>query len=251
MRLLIATLSITIFAVLIPSCKNDKPIEIIDESNSLKVTVQPVFGAQTLYLDSTYTTVEGYDVQFTDIKFYAENIRNGSSVLHDAALFDYRTTGITLFDLKGEPEDFASLQANLGVDAAINHNDPTAFANASMLNIANANDMHWGWNPGYIFVKIEAKVDTIQDGNPLFDHSVVFHVGADVNLQTLSYSAINWQALGAGKHFFPLKLDMAGFLQNGAQSIDLKNEFSSHTAPGQEVLSLKVMTNFKAAITEY
>ena len=251
MRLLISTLIITIFAVLINSCKEEKPPVIVEESNSLKITVQPVFGTQTLYLDSTYTTFQGHDVQFTDIKFYAENIRNGSKVLLDAALFDYRATGITLFDVKGEPVDYSSLQANLGVDSAINHDDPTAFDNASMLNIANANDMHWGWNPGYIFVKIEAKVDTIQDANPLFNHNVVFHIGADVNLQTFSFTGINWQAIGAYQYLFPLKLDLAVFLENGAQTIDLKNEYSSHTAPGQEILSMKVITNFKAAMSEY
>ncbi len=111
--------------------------------------------------------------------------------------------------------------------------------------------MHWGWSSGYIFMKVEAKVDTIPNGIPLFDHSVVFHIGQDVNLQTLSFDGINWQATGTNAYRYPLKLDMAKFLQNGAQTIDLKTEHTSHTAPGQEVLSLKVIENFKAAISEF
>ncbi|NRA10882.1 MAG: hypothetical protein HRT57_02875 [Crocinitomicaceae bacterium] len=117
-----------------------------------------------------------------------------------------------------------------------------------MLNIANANDMHWGWSPGYIFVKIEAKADTIIDANDIFDHNIVFHVGKDVNLQTLDYTNLNWLALGNDVHELQLELSMSTFLQ-GTQTIDLKTEFSSHASAGQEVLTLKVMESFKEAIT--
>ena len=99
--------------------------------------------------------------------------------------------------------------------------------------------------------KVEAKVDTIPDGIALFDHNVVFHIGKDVNVQLLSFSNINWQQTGDLNYHFPLKLDMQTFLQNGTQTIDLQTEYTSHTASGQEVISLKVIENFKAAISEY
>ena len=230
------------------ACKDDEVVVCDDNSSYLNITVQPVFDTENLYLDSVYTTAEGYDVKFTDIKFYMEDIKNGSLTLFDAALFDYRTRGPLLLNTEGVPDGFGSLDANLGVQSSVNHNDPSAFPNNSMLNIVNSNDMHWGWNPGYIFVKVEAKVDTIQNGIPLFDHNVVFHIGKDENLQLLSFSNLNWQATGLD-YTLPLKLDMALFLQNGTQTIDLKNEYSSHTAAGQEALSMKVITNFRDAIT--
>lgn len=238
--------------VVFSSCKDDK---VDDPGNSevtqLKVSVQPVYGGETLYLDSTYSTSEGYDVQFTNLKFFAEDVRGPASQLDDASLFDYRITGTALFTKEGAPADFTSLEGNLGVQSSINHSDPSAFPNESILNISNSGDMHWGWNPGYIFIKVEAKVDTIPDGIALFDHNVVFHIGQDVNLQTLSFSAINWQQTGDLSYHFPLKLDMQTFLQNGTQTIDLQTEYTSHTASGQEILSLKVIENFKAAISEY
>ena len=108
--------------------------------------------------------------------------------------------------------------------------------------------MHWDWNPGYIFVKIEAKVDTIQDGISLFDHNVIFHVGKDENLKSLSFDNINWVNIG-DEHVFSLKLDLLHFLDTGSSSIDLKIEHTSHTSTGQEVLSDKIMTNFKESLT--
>jgi len=245
-------LSMIALAIVFTSCKDKvegEPCEPV--TGQLSVSVQPVFGSEVLYLDSTYITAEGYGVQFTDLKFFAEDVRGTSQQLKDASLFDYRVTGVDLFTGEGRPEDFTSLSGNLGVQASLNHNDPSAFPNESVLNISNSGGMHWDWNPGYIFIKVEAKVDTIPDGIDLFDQTVVLHVGKDENLQTFSFSNINWQQTGEMSYHFPLKLDMQKFLQNGPQTIDLKTENTSHTAPGQEALSLKVIQNFNAALSEY
>lgn len=234
------------------ACDDDVVQPPVDTStDQLRVELQPMFGGQILHLDSTYTTVEGYDVQFTDLKMIAENVRNGSKQLLDAALFDYREIGTHFFTATGKVAEAGTLTANLGVQSTVNHGDPSAFSNESVLNISNSGGMHWGWSSGYIFMKVEAKVDTIPNGIPLFDHVVVLHIGQDINLQSLSFGGINWQQTGTNAYRFPLKLDMAKFLQNGSQTIDLKTEYTSHTAPGQEVLSLKVIQNFKAAISEF
>jgi hypothetical protein len=242
--------SVALVSLLFTACKEETTGTPYSASNGvLKVTVQPTFGGEFLQLDSTYTTVEGYGVRFTDLKFFAENIRGEEQIL-DAAFFDYRETGTLLFQTSGTPVKVPMLSANLGV-GAINHDDPSAFPVGSVLNINNSGGMHWGWSPGYIFIKIEAKVDTIPDAIPLFDHSVVFHIGKDVNLQTLAFPGISWTQYATDSYQASLKLDMSTFLQNGGQNIDLKTEYTSHTAAGQEVLSLKVIENFKAAISEF
>ncbi len=220
-------------------------------TGQLSVSVQPVFGGEILHLDSAYTTAEGYSVQFTDLKFFAEDVRGPMSQLKDASFFDYRESGINLFTAEGSPDNYGTLEGNLGVQASLNNSDPAAFSNENVLNISNSGGMHWGWNPGYIFMKVEARVDTILDGNDLFDHNVIFHVGKNENLQNFSFSNVNWQQMGDMSYNFPLKLDMQQFLQNGSQTIDLKTEFTSHTAPGQEALSLKLIQNFNASLSEY
>ncbi|MDX2362095.1 MAG: hypothetical protein QNK23_14905 [Crocinitomicaceae bacterium] len=249
MKILQKGIIVLISALVLFSCKNEESTmcDITPEEN-LRISVLPVFGSQVLYLDSTYITQEGYGVQFTDIKFYMGDPHNGANQIIDAGLFDYRERGTTMLMTVGNPDDYPSLEAVLGIDSAINHGDPVAVDPASMLYISNANDMHWGWNPGYIYLKIEAKVDTIPDATPLFNHNVVFHIGKDENLQQFSFPNITWMDAG-GLHDFSLRLDMKEFLENIASPIDLKTEFSSHTAAGQEVISNKVITNFQAAIT--
>lgn len=247
-------LGVLLLSMILFSCKEDEPTVCPpnpEPQDQLRISVQPTFGASTLYLDSVVTTQEGYNLKFTDIKFYMQDVRNGSNQMLDAGLFDYRERGTVLLQTFGEKNNYSSLQANLGVDAAINHNDPSAFPNESMLNIVNSNDMHWGWSPGYIFVKIEGKADTINDAIDLFDHNIVFHTGLDVNLQSLDFSNLIWQDQGSGVYELQMKLDMATFLQGSSQSIDVQTEYSTHSAVGQEVLTLKVMQNFKEALTLY
>jgi hypothetical protein len=240
-----------ILVVTLVSCKDDVVEEPTPVSDYLKITLQPVHGANNLSLDDTITTVEGYKVQYTDLKCYFSSVKNGGNILTQAGLFDYKENGTFLLQDVGKKADYSSLTAYLGVDPAVNHDDPSAFSNNSPLNIANANDMHWDWNPGYIFIKVEAKVDTIVDGVDNLNHFVIFHVGTDAFIQNMSFSSLNWQTVSEHLSVLPLKLDMAKFLQNGAQTIDLKTEHTSHSAAGQGTLSLKVIQNFKDAISTY
>lgn len=244
-------LLLLVFPALLLSCKKDKPkpASPVIVEDQLSITVQPEFGNTAFYLDSTYMTDDGVAIQFTDIKFFAGDWKNGSKSLIDAALFDYRQNGTAFISVKKSPDDFQALQGYLGIGAAANHSDPTAYPNEHPLNITNAGGMHWGWNPGYIFIKVEARADTIPDGIPLFDHNIVLHVGTDAFLRTLDFPAVNWTKLAEHSWKAGMKLDMQRFLSNGTQVIHLKTEYTSHSAPGQEAVSIKAIENFAAALS--
>ncbi|MFM7006665.1 MAG: MbnP family protein [Flavobacteriales bacterium] len=237
-----------IFLVFVASCGKDKPAE---PKKMLQVDLQPVFGGLPFYMDSIYTTTEGYKVKFTELKCYFTLFQSGDTALQQASLFDYRETGSLLFKREGDYTKFANLSAVLGVAASLNHQDPSAFPNESPLNISNAGPMHWGWNPGYIFMNIEGKVDTLIDATTNPDLSFSFHIGTDPYLQNLAFDNINWSDIGNNTRQFKLKLDLLSFLGQGANSIQLNTENLTHTAAGQELLTQKVSTNFKNAISPF
>jgi hypothetical protein len=230
------------------SCKKDEPNP-TPVDKYLSISIDPSYGNQSLYLDSVYTTPEGYKVKFSDLKFYVSALRNGTDTLTKAALFDYSSTGNMLTRLVGDYNKFSSLQGNIGVIQSLNHQDPSAFPNDSPLNISNAGTMHWGWNTGYIFISIEGKTDTIPDATLNLNHSFSFHIGTDNFLESISFSNVNWQSISDFENRFKLKLDLLSFIQNPTQPIDLKNEFLTHSGSGQGVLALKVAQNFKQALT--
>ena len=234
--------------VIATACGDDNPEA---PKAQLQIDLQPVYGGQNFFMDSIYTTQEGYKVKFTELKCYFTLFGNGTNALHQAALLDYRETGSLLFKKEGDYAKFLNLNAVLGVDSSLNHLDPSAFPNESPLNISNAGPMHWGWSTGYIFMNIEGKVDTIPDATLNTDLSFSFHIGTDSYLQNLQFNNINWADIGNNTRQFKLKLDLLAFLGQGANSINLSSEYLTHTAAGQEALTQKVISNFKNAISPY
>ncbi len=237
---------ILFFMILVTSCKKDDVNP--PATTYLTVEVFPMYsnlGSSSMELDSVYTTPEGYKVKFTDVKFYNSMLKNGVNNLIEASFFDFRGTGNFLLHTAGDYTKFSSLQGYIGVDSLLNHSDPSAFPNESPLNISNAGPMHWGWNPGYIFMNVEGKVDTIPDGINNLDHSFSFHIGTDAYRRDFSFSNLSWIKVSETERKLNLKLDLWKFLHNSASPIDLKTEFLTHTASGQQLLTEKVIANFQ------
>lgn len=215
--------------------------------------MQPVFGVTNLKLDSVYTLSNGYEVKILELKAYFTDIQSSGNTLKDAALFDFRSHGDLVFDVTGiGPGASTSIQFGIGVPGTLNHNDPSLFPASNPLNIAIANDMHWDWNPGYIFFKVEAKVDTIVDGITNCDHNLVYHVGTDGYYTSKTVSNMQWiQTDGVNTKLFNsrLKLDMKNFFENPGSPIDVKTEYTTHSMASQSALTEKVRQNFAASIS--
>lgn len=221
--------------------KNDEPAP---ETNQMTIEIHPKFGDEEMHLNSVYTTTNGDKIKFTLFKALMQKIQFSDQTMD--VLWNY-ADGKQLLTAEGSPVN-NSFSANLGVEESLNHNDPTQFPTDSPLNILNANDMHWSWNPGYIFYKIEAKMDTIDDGNDNFDHFVNYHIGRDANLRSLNLSNVNWDSNGTS-HKLVLKFDFEQFISNGTSVIDLRADNITHSGPDHTVLTTQVANNFRDAFS--
>lgn len=239
-----------LFSITLFSCKKKKD-DVIDTPavQQSELSMKPMFGSQVLQLDSVYTMSNGYQIEFIELKAYFTDIQAGSSVMKDAALFNFRATGNLVFQANQVVSNPASIQFGIGVPSSINHNDPSLFPNTNPLNIAIANDMHWDWNPGYIFFKIEAKVDTIVDGITNCDHNLVYHVGTDGYYTSKTITNLTWSAVSSTVNRAWLKIDLKNFFENSGSAIDVKTEFSTHSMASQSVLTEKARQNFAASIS--
>lgn len=249
MKYFILSICVGLLAV---SCKKDKiedPV-ITPVTPQLKVTVQPVFGAENLNIDSVYTTNDGWDVKFTEVKFYLTHWANGANELVDVARFDYVEKGTKCFQVDGTVANFGALTGNIGVSTDYNHNDPSSdFSADSPLNIMNANNMHWSWASGYIFIILEGRVDTIPNGIPLFDHTFTYHIGSDAYLGTENFPTVNWTDAGNALHTAEFKLDLKNIFDNATNPIDVRSEYMTHSGGSEAALTQKVLTNFLEALT--
>ena len=212
----------------------------------LKININPLYGSDKLFLDSIYTSQEGYQVKFSQLSFYLTSLNNGQDTLKTAALYDYRIKGVELLETTGDYTKFSNLNGIIGLDSISNHSDPSGFDNSSDLNISNAGLMHWSWNTGYIFLNIEGKVDTL--GTGVFDHNFSFHIGTDAFRGNFNFSNLNWTLSHENEHSLNWSLDLFEFLNGDSNPIDLKDEFITHTSSNQLVLAGKVAVNFKNAL---
>lgn len=216
-------------------------------NDSIKIKITPIYNNWDLELDSAYSTEEGYGVKFTTISFFISHLANETDTINESSLYDFRDKGSQLLSKKADFNLYPSIQGFIGVDSISNHSDPSAFDNENDLNIENAGTMHWGWNTGYIFVKIEGKVDTLSSGN--FDHNFSFHAGTDAFLQQLTFENILWEQTAQNEHTMNLLLSMSDFLSSDLNTIDLKDEFITHSNSGQQALTEKVVVNFVNALS--
>jgi hypothetical protein len=232
------------------SCEKEK-VKGIDPPSvqQSKLSLKPMFGNELLQLDSVYTMSNGYKIEFIELKAYFTDIQSGGSIMKDAALFDLRETGTIIFQADQLVSNPSSIQFGIGVPNAVNHNDPSLFPSSNPLNIAIANDMHWDWNPGYIFFKVEAKADTIVDGVTNCDHNLVYHVGTDTYFTSKTISNLTWSAVTSTVNQAWLKIDMKHFFENGGNEINVKTEFTTHSMASQNALTEKARQNFATSIS--
>jgi len=215
--------------------------------DSIKIHITPVYNGLDLYLDSSYNTIEGYGVKFTTISFFMSQLNNQEDTINMSSIFDFREKGTLLLGAAKDYNTYSELQGLVGVDPINNHSDPSAFNTDSDLNIENAGTMHWSWNTGYIFIKIEGKADTL--ANETFNHNFSFHIGTDALLQTCSFENLSWEQTGENEHTLNLQLDLSSFLGAEGNAIDLKDEFLTHSNNSEQLLSDKVVTNFINALS--
>jgi hypothetical protein len=241
---------LTALILLMSACKDKKKEDEIIQPQ-VEIVIDAMYGYQFLSTDSTvFTTEEGYDVKLREMKIILTDIRNGNNLLSPAAIYSSKK-GRALLKTNGTSANFGNLSFNIGVDATLNHSDPAAFPNDHALNILNASDMHWSWNPGYIFFKVEMIADTLDDGVKNFNHVVTYHVGMDDCFQQKQITGLNWNSVGNNIEQLRLKVDIKRLLQNGTSVVDIKTESATHSAPENLPLSIKLSENFKAALTPF
>lgn len=234
-------------AVSFSSCKEYEPDETPAPVDKVRVNIHPLYEGEPLNFNDVYTTQEGYRIQFTKLNFIATAFKSENNMLFESAVYRFEENGSLLFEGAGDFTKFDAVEGFIGVPEDENHEDPSARPNDDPLNILNTSDMHWGWNPGYIFAMIEGKVDTTGTPGAELNASFLYHPGLDLLLQDINLSNITWSKVEDHLYETDWYLD-AEKIFNGTHTVDIKNELTSHTNPGQEPLSEKIIVNLKDAI---
>lgn len=197
-------------------------------------------GGQEFGLGAVATNWEGRKVKFTLAQFYVSKVRFGDVEFSDRYLM--------VTDRKLNHEigrlpfgTYAGLSFNLGVDSAVNHLDPASFPATHTLSSNNLDHAHWGWDPGYIFMKMEGRVDTTADMTGEANAAFSIHIGLDAFLTNFSLPTnVDIQ----GNHSIAIRVDWLKFMDN----IDLRIDRSTDSF-NNPALAAAVRVNIPSAFS--
>lgn len=222
-----------VVAATITSCKRDEEPLPEDPKGTLQVNFTASFNGQPMVLNNLYNSAYNYRIKPETVKFLVHHFRikdEGGTYyeIKDALLINFANSGNN-FTAKLSPGNYSALRFGLGVDSVMNPADPNLLPVTHPFSTNVANDMHWNWFTGYIFMKFEGRADTSGTGSGNFDRLFLFHPGTsplygDVGDLNHNISIVKDQTTVVN-----VDLDVHKLLVGSNDTIDVKYDYSTHT----------------------
>ncbi len=178
------TLLVMLTGLFLMSCENDTQ----QKDNTLSIKFNINAGSVPLQYDTDYL-VDTLTVQYTQVRFYISQpeFTSGAEVISfpDAYFLGDAASSNNTFvvgDLGKRTIDGVAF--GFGVDSSRNTITGSkaiqAFAYPTNHALSAANNMYWSWNPGYIWMKLEGRMDTNEDGD-FGDPNEIFSIHSGVD----------------------------------------------------------------------
>lgn len=194
----------------------------------ISLNLNSVVGNEDFAVGQIYE-IGGVKVSFNTFQFYMTGVQLGTDALEGAYLIKAEQETITLGEATTGTKD--AFRFDLGVDSTTNHLNPEDYESSNPLSF-QAPSMHWSWDNGYIFLRVDGLVDADGDGTP--EAAMEFHIGKDSNLTPVSLSF----STDANSAEVPVNvtLDIAKLFTN----IDLSVDYITHTGDVPELANRTV-----------
>lgn len=229
--------------VLINGCKKDEGTTAptpVDNSKPIELRFYPKWGTAPLSLNTRYVNAAGDTVQFSTIKFYISETAlvdttgreilladgdthakaaHGSGLaiwLVDMSATTVAANGYYKFLVKGNPGKYRGLKFSVGVPFSENHKD----ASTQSEPLGPNSGMYWSWNPGYIFHKIEGRVDSAGQSKVLNYHLGEDNRKAVIRLASLSGTVTEF-IVGETNNIFKVDVDYSKLFTAGLNNPSL------------------------------
>ncbi len=159
------------------------------EDAKVKLHIHTMVGNKVANYTDTYADASGRSFRLSDLRYYLSNFvlitDNGKEVSIPDAFVLVRPDQ-TDYALGVVPTGhYSGLRFDVGLDSTINHSDPTIYPADHPL-APQTPSMHWSWSTGYIFFKLDGKVDTTLAANGSPKAPLVFHIGLDKLKRTVA-----------------------------------------------------------------
>lgn len=147
-----------------PTSNPVDPTPVADD-RSLAIEMQYVFDNQSLVMNQINYNTGRNTVGFSNIQHFLSDLKlkkaDGSWInVGGYGLLSPNNQAKATFAFRDVPKGvYEGIRFTLGVDSLANHSDPAVWPNDHALSMMIGGSMHWTWNSGYIFIKVEGQYD--------------------------------------------------------------------------------------------
>ncbi len=240
------TIQFGLAVFLLSGCKKDKADEpAAATEQNLALHIHSNVGIHEANFDSTFQTTSGRNFTIEDYRMYISNIiliKNdgsefpitGKVILTNPATDEYDLGKVPVGNYKG-------FRFQIGLDSIINRTDPSIYPSSDPLSVQTPS-IHWSWNSGYIFWKVEGKVDTTVAQNGPVNVDYLYHIGTDALKRQIDFSTSAFTVISGQDQIVHLEFDLLAALSN----VDMTSELICHTTDNPST-ALKIANNWQAA----
>lgn len=228
-------LSISLF-----SCGDD------EEATTVKVEMNMHVAGTALELGKAYK-INNTSVKFSTLAMYIGDPSfdvAGRTYTSEDRYFLLKPGTLTFNLGEVQGKTFDGLNFNIGVDETTNALDEEDYNSRPAGDPLGVQDpsMHWSWNAGYRFARIDGKADLDNDGE--FETSIVYHTGTNALFRSVSMTPS--LDLKEGANTVEIGLNIAdAFI--GVDFSDAEQQ-TTHTGDNPE-LATKIADNLKNSVS--
>lgn len=247
------TLAVTVLCLLLVTCKSaDTPHTLLHVNFKLKA------GSSDFSLNTNYT-LQGKLIQFTTVRFYVcqfsykTPLGNGYTTLD--SLYHIVEPGNTVWTIPVKNNiTLDRIQFGMGVDVTRNDSSGAlaipAYDYPADHPLSASQNMYWSWNPGYIFMKLEGRVD-LNGNSSLNDPGETFslHTGLNNAFRIVNKDVHIPLGNESEKNIY-IEADIFRFFDN----YDLPNQLNAHptnTSHPEYVYVEELVENIQAVFSPF
>ncbi|MCS6992026.1 MAG: hypothetical protein NZL95_09245 [Chitinophagales bacterium] len=221
------------------SCKKDD-----HEETHEKVTLHlhTMVGSKAADYTSTFTSESGRAFTLSDLRYYLSNfvlIKEDGSEVPIAGTVILASPNEHEWELGTAPSGhYSGIRFLVGLDSVTNHGDPSVYP-ANHPLAPQTPSIHWSWNTGYIFMKIEGKVDTTLSATGTPNADFYYHIGLDQMAREVTIRDMHVHIEKGGENSFHVAFDLLKALKG----VDMRTERATHTMDNM-MLAQKIADNW-------
>lgn len=226
----------------ISGCKKD---EEQPDVSYMRFLIDVNVAGDSLVFGKEYT-INGTKMTFAAMRFYMGGIKftqsNGDVIdLSGQYLLAGPSTGGTINEGLAI-SNLTRVQFFIGVDSVTNMMSESDFTSRPSNDPLGMQDpsMHWSWNTGYRFLRVDGKTDTDGDGTP--ETAVQYHLGNNNMLKNIDISTNI--TMVAGENDVYIHFDLAKFFSG----VDPSTELETHVGDNPE-LAVRLRDNLPLAVS--